>query len=74
MEKELLGKGRFGEVYKVTKDDETIALKEIIIEAKNKEKALILGIDSTEELEEKTQEVMKEISFLNDLKSHFLMT
>ena len=68
MEKELLGKGRFGEVYKVTKDDETIALKEIIIEAKNKEKALILGIDSTEELEEKTQEVMKEISFLNDLK------
>ena len=39
MEKELLGKGRFGEVYKVTKDDETIALKEIIIEAKNKEKA-----------------------------------
>ena len=68
MEKELLGKGRFGEVYKVTKDDETIALKKIIIEAKNKEKALILGIDSTEELEEKTQEVMKEISFLNDLK------
>ena len=68
MEKELLGKGRFGEVYKVTKDDEAIALKEIIIEAKNKEKALILGLDSTEELEEKTQEVMKEISFLNDLK------
>ena len=68
MEKKLLGKGRFGKVYKVNKDDETIALKEITIEAKNKEKALILGIDSTEELEEKTSEVMKEISFLNDLK------
>ena len=66
--KKQLGKGHYGSVYLLEKNNEKEAMKVIDIFPKNAESNMILGISNQEELENITSQLMEEISILYSLK------
>ncbi|MFR7591911.1 MAG: serine/threonine-protein kinase [Longibaculum sp.] len=67
---ELVGQGNYGKVYHLVQNGENQAVKVIDIYSQNSDFNEILGMNSQDELEDKTQKIMNEIDVLYKLKGN----